>query len=190
MRVGHGDTSCLSYGWRVSSRSPSSGSADYRSAPPGGSPEHRPEYTREHEPAVEDDVGPVSRLRTWREGIRRRPPVDRAYRLVVAVAGFVVIGVGVVLLPLPGPGWLIIFLGLGLLATEYEWSRRLLAHAKERFGRRTDWVGEQSIVVRALVGLGCLALVGAVLAAVLWWFGVPTWLPDWVPLVDAIPTRA
>lgn len=132
----------------------------------------------------------MSRLKTWREGIRHRPPVDRAYRLIVAVAGFVVIGVGVVLLPLPGPGWLIIFLGLGLLATEYEWSRQLLAYAKERVGRRTDWVGEQSIFVRALVALGCLALVGAVLAAVLWWFGVPAWLPDWVPLVDAIPTRA
>ncbi len=132
----------------------------------------------------------MSRLKSWREGIRDRPPVDRVYRLIVAVAGFVVVGVGVLLLPLPGPGWLIIFLGLGLLATEYEWSRRLLAYAKDRVRRWTDWVGEQSIVVRALVGLGCLALVGAVLAAVLWWFGVPTWFPDWVPLVDAIPTRA
>lgn len=126
----------------------------------------------------------------WREGIRRRPAVDRVYRLVVAVAGFVIIGVGVVLLPLPGPGWLIIFLGLGLLATEYEWSRRLLAYAKERVGRWTGWVGEQSIAVRALVGLGCVALVGAVLVAVLWWFGVPTWLPDWVPLVHDLPARS
>lgn len=116
--------------------------------------------------------------------------MDSAYRLVVAVAGFAIIGVGVLLLPLPGPGWLIIFLGLGLLATEYEWSRRLLAYARERVGRWTHWVGEQSIVVRALVGLGCLALVAAVLGAVLWFFGVPTWVPGWVPLVDDLPTRA
>lgn len=134
--------------------------------------------------------GPITGLRRCREAIRQRPPVDHAYRIAVAVVGFLILGVGVVLLPLPGPGWLIIFLGLGLLSTEYEWSRRLLAYTKARVGRWSNWVGEQSIVVRAVVGVGCLALVGAVLAVVLWWFGVPTWIPAWVPLIDAIPTRA
>jgi len=39
---------------------------------------------------------------------------------------------GLALVPLPGPGWLIVFLGLGIMATEFAWAERLLD-----FGRRT-----------------------------------------------------
>jgi uncharacterized protein (TIGR02611 family) len=46
-------------------------------------------------------------------------------RFVVAVVGFTVIAIGIVLLPLPGPGWAIIFGGLAILATEFIWARRL-----------------------------------------------------------------
>lgn len=53
---------------------------------------------------------------------------------MVTVGGVLVILVGVVLLPLPGPGWLVIFAGLGLLATEYAWARRLLAWTRRKAG--------------------------------------------------------
>ena len=33
---------------------------------------------------------------------------------------------------LPGPGWLLIFVGLGILSTEYMWARRLLDTAKRK----------------------------------------------------------
>jgi hypothetical protein len=32
----------------------------------------------------------------------------------------------------PGPGWLVIFLGLSALAAEFVWARRLLARLKEK----------------------------------------------------------
>jgi len=35
----------------------------------------------------------------------------------------------------PGPGWLVIFLGLGLLAAEFVWARRLMDRMK-REGER------------------------------------------------------
>jgi len=38
--------------------------------------------------------------------------------------GFMLIGVGVVMLVTPGPGWLTIAGGLTLLASEYEWARQ------------------------------------------------------------------
>jgi uncharacterized protein (TIGR02611 family) len=53
-------------------------------------------------------------------------------RIAVTIAGFAVLLAGVALLVLPGPGWLLIFVGLGILSTEYMWARRLLDTAKRK----------------------------------------------------------
>jgi len=45
-------------------------------------------------------------------------------RICRVIGGFTLLGIGVALLVLPGPGWLTIFLGLALLATEYVWAQR------------------------------------------------------------------
>lgn len=52
-------------------------------------------------------------------------------RVVVGVIGGVVTVVGVVALVAPGPGWLIIFAGLGILATEFAWAAVILEKAKK-----------------------------------------------------------
>lgn len=49
--------------------------------------------------------------------------------LVGAVGGLVTL-LGVVALIAPGPGWLIIFTGLGILATEFAWAARALTKAR------------------------------------------------------------
>lgn len=61
-------------------------------------------------------------------------------RIAVTIAGFVVLLAGVAMLVLPGPGWIAIFLGLGILATEYVWAERLLKKAKEKAGQAKDAV--------------------------------------------------
>jgi hypothetical protein len=38
----------------------------------------------------------------------------------------------------PGPGWLVIFLGLGLLGAEFVWARRLMERIKREGGRVKD----------------------------------------------------
>jgi uncharacterized protein (TIGR02611 family) len=43
----------------------------------------------------------------------------------IFVLGFAVVGTGIVLLPLPGPGWLIIVAGFAILATEFEFAERI-----------------------------------------------------------------
>lgn len=52
-------------------------------------------------------------------------------RVAVGVIGGVVTVVGVVALVAPGPGWLIIFAGLGILATEFAWAAMVLEKAKK-----------------------------------------------------------
>jgi uncharacterized protein (TIGR02611 family) len=55
----------------------------------------------------------------------------QATRLAVAIVGFTVTLLGVVTLLTPGPGWLMILLGLGVLGVEFAWVRRLLLGLKE-----------------------------------------------------------
>lgn len=113
--------------------------------------------------------------------IRRNRTTHAAWRVVVAVVGGAIIVTGVVLLPLPGPGWLIIFAGLAVLASEFVWAQRLLHFARRQVGAWTRWVAARSLPVRALIGLGFLALVLVLVAAYLAVVGPPTWAPSWVP---------
>ncbi len=43
----------------------------------------------------------------------------------IFMLGFAVVGTGIVLLPLPGPGWVIIFAGFAILASEFEFAERI-----------------------------------------------------------------
>ena len=65
---------------------------------------------------------------------------SRAYRIGFAVAGFLVLVGGIVLsLPLvPGPGFVLIAIGLGMLALEFLWAERLLASTLDRLERITS----------------------------------------------------
>lgn len=61
-----------------------------------------------------------NRLKAWwlRIPVAFRKPL-------VLVLGILVVIVGIILLPLPGPGWAIIFLGFAILATEFEPAERV-----------------------------------------------------------------
>jgi uncharacterized protein (TIGR02611 family) len=81
----------------------------------------------------------------------------------VAVLGFVVIVVGIILLVFPGPGWLTIFLGLGIWATEFSWARNVLKFVRRQVGIWTKWVGRQPRWVSLSIGAAGLILVGVVI---------------------------
>lgn len=53
-------------------------------------------------------------------------------RVVVTIAGVVVLAIGVALIVLPGPGFLVIAAGFSILATEYAWARRWLVRMRDR----------------------------------------------------------
>ena len=51
-------------------------------------------------------------------------------RVIVSVVGATVLLIGVALLVLPGPAFVVIPVGLAILATEYAWARRWLRKAR------------------------------------------------------------
>jgi len=56
-------------------------------------------------------------------------------RVAKIVVGFVLLGSGVAMLALPGPGWLTIAEALAILAVEFEWARRALHRLKQAGAR-------------------------------------------------------
>jgi uncharacterized protein (TIGR02611 family) len=58
-------------------------------------------------------------------GLVLKVVVRWARRAAITVAGVAVVLIGLVLVPLPGPGWLIVLGGIALLGREYESARRL-----------------------------------------------------------------
>lgn len=51
-------------------------------------------------------------------------------RILIFTLGVPVIAIGIVLIPLPGPGFLVIAAGLAILSLEFEWARRWLQHTR------------------------------------------------------------
>jgi uncharacterized protein (TIGR02611 family) len=107
----------------------------------------------------------------WRDRLRERPKAEFGYRVAIAVIGLAILGVGILAVPYPGPGWAIVFIGLGVLATEFDWARRLLAYAKERYAKVMDWFHRQHAVVQILGGV----FTALVMVATLWLLGALDW---------------
>ncbi|WAX57692.1 TIGR02611 family protein [Jatrophihabitans cynanchi] len=110
----------------------------------------------------------ADRLDGARMRIRALPGGTIAWRVLVTLVGVAIIVLGIILLPLPGPGWLIIFAGLGLLATEYAWASRLLQRTRRYVLAWTRWAARQSLFVQFLIGLAGLLVVGSALWLA-WW---------------------
>jgi uncharacterized protein (TIGR02611 family) len=64
--------------------------------------------------------------------VQRIRALHLAWRGVVFVLGLAVVIAGIVLLPLPGPGWLIIFGGMAIWATEFSWAQRVMHWTKRK----------------------------------------------------------
>jgi tellurite resistance protein TerC len=69
----------------------------------------------------------------------------QAYRIVILIVGTTVLLIGVLLLVLPGPAFIVIPVGLAILATEYAWARRWL-----RIVRETTEKGAEKLKLRSV----------------------------------------
>ena len=85
-------------------------------------------------------------------------------RVIIGILGGLVTLLGLVLVPYPGPGWLIVFAGLGILATEFDFAARILRYARRKYDAWARWVKKQNLFVRILI----LSTTGLVVAVTVW----------------------
>ncbi|GGL96801.1 PGPGW domain-containing protein [Nakamurella endophytica] len=87
--------------------------------------------------------------------------------VVVAVLGGLLTLAGIALLVLPGPGFVLIAVGLAVLATRFSWARKPLDYAKDKAQQGMDEVTKSPwraalalLCALALIALGVLQLAG------------------------------
>lgn len=78
-------------------------------------------------------------MRRWRSAIAARPALNVVYRVLITIIGSLVIVIGLILVPLPGPGWLIVFIGLTILGSEFHWARRLTSWVRMQLAKFWEW---------------------------------------------------
>jgi uncharacterized protein (TIGR02611 family) len=130
--------------------------------------ESREQARSQSEKEAAEAASVLDRVKQRVDGVRaavvRRPGGLHVWRLLIAVLGTVVIAAGVVMLVTPGPGWLMIFLGIGIWATEFSWAQSVLSYVQRQVRKWTGWLAQQPRW--RLVTAGVAALV--VIAIVVW----------------------
>lgn len=104
-------------------------------------------------------------------------------RLVLEIAGWTLLVAGIIALAVPGPGTLMIFGAIAILAQQYEWAERRLAPLKQRAlvgaARNVEtWprIASSSLLAAGLVGCGLLWAWHPSVPQ-WWWFSDSWWLP-------------
>lgn len=66
-------------------------------------------------------------------------------KIFVGATGGAIILLGFIMIPYPGPGWLVVFGGLAVLATEFEVAHDVLDKGKKIYNDWSDWIKKQKI---------------------------------------------
>ena len=80
-----------------------------------------------------------------RVGLDQVHPVIR--RAIVGLVGTTIVLIGLLLVFLPGPGALVVLLGLAVLATEFVWAQRVIRRARELGRQGQEYV--KSLVTKS-----------------------------------------
>ncbi|MBA5221486.1 TIGR02611 family protein [Streptomyces griseoaurantiacus] len=106
------------------------------------------------------------------EFIKRRRVLHLSWQVGVFVVGLAVVAAGVVMLPLPGPGWLVIFAGMAIWATEFVWAQLVLRWTKRKVTEATQAALDPRVRRRNIIltSVG-LVLIAAFVAVYVWKFG-------------------
>lgn len=133
----------------------------------------------------------VDKFRAYHQALKQKRH-GWLVRPATLVTGWLVFLVGLVTIPFPGPGWLTVFVGMGILSLELEFPHRVLGFGIRLYDRFDHWWDRQGVVVRATCGFLLLLLIWVVFA-VLFWLGwrwglldfARPWLGPWVERLPA-----
>ncbi|MGW2391864.1 TIGR02611 family protein [Streptomyces lydicamycinicus] len=105
--------------------------------------------------------------------IKRSRPLHVSWQVGVFVVGLAVVVAGVIMLPLPGPGWLVIFGGMAIWATEFVWAQLVLRWTKrkvtEAAQRALDPKVRRRNIILTTIGL---VIIATALVVYVWKFGL------------------
>jgi uncharacterized protein (TIGR02611 family) len=89
-----------------------------------------------------------------------------------ALLGFTIVLVGLAMLVLPGPGLLVMAVGLAMLALEFTWAERFLERTLTQMTKTTETVRRASRLQQAVsIAAGVAAVSAFILAAI--YFDLP-----------------
>ena len=95
------------------------------------------------------------------------PGGHHIWRIGIAIVGLAVVITGIVLLIVPGPGWLVIFLGFAIWATEFPWANAVAKFVRRQITRCASWIKRQPHWLLVAAGSLCLVAVAVVVVVLL-----------------------
>ncbi|MEV4684666.1 TIGR02611 family protein [Streptomyces kurssanovii] len=105
--------------------------------------------------------------------IKRSRTLHVSWQVGVFIVGLAVVGAGVSMLVLPGPGWVVIFGGMAIWATEFVWAQLVLRWTKrkvtEAAQRALDPKVRRRNIILTTIGL---VIIAALCGIYLWKFGL------------------
>ncbi|MFJ3952983.1 TIGR02611 family protein [Streptomyces sp. Je 1-4] len=105
--------------------------------------------------------------------IKRSRPLHVSWQVGVFVVGLAVVVAGVIMLPLPGPGWLVIFGGMAIWATEFVWAQLVLRWTKHKVTEAAQKALDPKVrrrnIILTTIGV---VIIAAALAVYVWKFGL------------------
>ncbi|SDJ89718.1 TIGR02611 family protein [Streptomyces indicus] len=106
------------------------------------------------------------------EFIKARRALHLSWQVGIFIVGLVVVVAGIIMLPLPGPGWVVIFGGMAIWATEFVWAQLVLRWTKRKVTEAAQRALDPKVRRRNIIltSIG-LVIVGVLLGIYLWKFG-------------------
>ncbi|MFH9549752.1 TIGR02611 family protein [Streptomyces sp. NPDC051445] len=106
------------------------------------------------------------------EFVKARRMLHLSWQVGVFVIGLAVVVAGIIMLPLPGPGWVVIFGGMAIWATEFVWAQLALRWTKrkvtEAAQRALDPKVRRRNITLTVIGL---VIISALVGVYVWKFG-------------------
>lgn len=84
------------------------------------------------------------------DGRKTRRITRAAKKVLFGFAGWFVLLAGIIMVPYPGPGWLVIFIGLSILSREFPWAARFNNVTHSYYDRWRKWYRRQPIYIQAI----------------------------------------
>lgn len=102
------------------------------------------------------------------------------YSWALALIGFIVLLAGAIMIPFPGPGWLLVFTGVGILAIRYNAARSLLFSGAKTYDSFYAWANDKGIVVKSLLfAITCIFTTGFFILS--YYFFAPEFIANSLP---------